>query len=415
MKTIDQTATRNQHQVFSIKDLSTRISFHVLSQDPNSRARCGKITTPHGEIFTPVFMPVGTQGTVKTLSPKELEEVGSQIILGNTYHLYLRPGEALIQQAGGLHKFVAWPKPILTDSGGYQVFSLAELRKIHADGVKFQSHIDGSYHEFTPESVIRTQRAFGSDIMMALDECPPFPSERSYVEKSMQLTTRWAERCWRAWQNSTSLYGHEQALFAIVQGGTFADLRRQSCEQLLAIDFPGYAIGGLAVGEPKSAMFEMVALCNELLPENKPRYLMGVGKPEDLIEAVSLGVDMFDCVIPTRNGRKGQVFTANGPLNLTNAIFRDDFTPIEETCDCYACRTFTRAYLRHLFQAEEILALRLGSLHNLRFYHRLMEQMRQAVTDGNFVEWKKAFFENYQIKQNESSMVDGYMETTKEA
>ncbi|MCI0699221.1 tRNA guanosine(34) transglycosylase Tgt [candidate division KSB1 bacterium] len=382
--------------------LETSFSFHVLSQNKDSLARCGKITTDHGEILTPVFMPVGTQGTVKTLSPQELEEVGSQIILGNTYHLYLRPGEALMQQAGGLHKFAAWPKPILTDSGGYQVFSLAELRKIHENGVKFQSHIDGSYHEFSPESVIRTQRALGSDIMMVLDECPPYPSERSYVEKSTLLTSRWAERCWHKWKNSAPLYGHEQVLFAIVQGSTYADLRRQSCEQLLAIDFPGYAIGGLAVGEPKSAMFEMIAVCNELLPENKPRYLMGVGKPEDLVEAVSLGIDMFDCVIPTRNGRKGQVFTANGPMNLTNLIFREDFRPIEEACDCYACRTFTRAYLRHLFQAEEILALRLGSLHNLYFYHRLMAQMRQAIADGNFVQWKKAFFEKYQIKQNES-------------
>jgi queuine tRNA-ribosyltransferase len=380
----------------------TSFSFHVLSQDSNTRARCGKITTDHGEILTPVFMPVGTQGTVKTLSPQELEDVGSQIILGNTYHLYLRPGEALMQQAGGLHKFAAWTKPILTDSGGYQVFSLAELRKIHENGVKFQSHIDGSYHEFSPESVIRTQRALGSDIMMVLDECPPYPSERSYVEKSTLLTSRWAERCWKAWKNTTPLYGHEQALFAIVQGSTYSDLRRQSCEQLLAIDFPGYAIGGLAVGEPKSAMFEMIAVCNELLSENKPRYLMGVGKPEDLVEAVGLGVDMFDCVIPTRNGRKGQVFTAAGAMNLTNLIFREDFRPIEEDCDCYACRTFTRAYLRHLFHAEEILALRLGSLHNLHFYHRLMAQMRRAIAAGDFVQWKKAFFQKYQIKQNQS-------------
>jgi queuine tRNA-ribosyltransferase len=393
----------------------TSFSFQVLSQDPGSRARCGKITTAHGEILTPVFMPVGTQGTVKTLSPQELEEVGAQIILGNTYHLYLRPGEALMQSAGGLHKFAAWNKPILTDSGGYQVFSLAALRKIHENGVKFQSHIDGSYHEFSPESVIRTQRALGSDIMMVLDECPPYPSEKSYVEKSTVLTSRWAERCWQAWKDSKPLYGHEQVLFAIVQGGTFADLRRRSCEQLLAFDFPGYAIGGLAVGEPKSAMFDMIVVCNELLPANKPRYLMGVGKPEDLVEAVSLGVDMFDCVIPTRNGRKGQVFTANGPMNLTNLIFREDFRPIAEDCDCYACRTFTRAYLRHLFHAEEILALRLGSLHNLRFYHCLMERMRQAITHGNFGQWKKAFLERYSNQSNQSLTVDGLSETSKEA
>jgi len=390
--------TNTENQASSIQHQGSNFKFQVLSQAPNTRARCGKITTDHGEILTPVFMPVGTQGTVKTLSPLELEEVGSQIILGNTYHLYLRPGEALMQQAGGLHKFANWNRPILTDSGGFQVFSLAELRKIHENGVKFQSHIDGSYHEFTPESVVRTQRALGSDIMMVLDECPPFPSERSYVEKSTQLTSRWAERCFQAWQNSSPLYGHSQALFAIVQGSTFLDQRRLSCEQLLACDFPGYAIGGLAVGEPKSAMFEMIQVCNELLPKNKPRYLMGVGKPEDLVEAVNLGVDMFDCVIPTRNGRKGQVFTANGPMNLTNLIFREDFRPIEESCDCYACRTFTRAYLRHLFHAEEILALRLGSLHNLRFYHRLMERMRGAIADGNFSQWRKAFYEKYPVK-----------------
>lgn len=398
MKMADQPAPSNQHPASSF-------SFQVLSQNPNTRARCGKITTAHGEILTPVFMPVGTQGTVKTLSPQELEEVGSQIILGNTYHLYLRPGEALMQQAGGLHKFAAWRKPILTDSGGYQVFSLSALRKIHENGVRFQSHIDGSYHEFTPEGVIRTQRALGSDIMMALDECPPYPSEKEYVAESTLLTTRWAERCRQEWQQTSPLYGHEQALFGIVQGGTFEELRRRSCEQLLALDFPGYAIGGLAVGEPKTAMFEMIALCNELLPENKPRYLMGVGKPEDLVEAVRLGVDMFDCVIPTRNGRKGQVFTASGPLNLTNAIFREDFVPIEETCNCYACCNFSRAYLRHLFQAQEILAMRLGSLHNLRFYHRLMEQMRQAIRSGAFPEWEKSFFEKYRTQSLESVAV----------
>jgi queuine tRNA-ribosyltransferase len=407
MQTNVQPATSNEQPAIGF-------SFQVLSQDNATRARCGKIATDHGEVLTPVFMPVGTQGTVKTLSPQELEDVGSQIILGNTYHLYLRPGEVLIQQAGGLHKFANWNKSILTDSGGYQVFSLAELRKIHENGVKFQSHLDGSYHEFTPESVVRTQRCLGSDIMMVLDECPPYPSERSYVEKSTRLTSRWAERCFQAWQNSSPLYGHSQALFAIVQGGTFPDLRRSSCEQLLAFDFPGYGIGGLAVGEPKSAMFEMIETCNQLLPENKPRYLMGVGKPEDLVEAVSRGVDMFDCVIPTRNGRKGQVFTATGPMNLTNLIFREDFRPIEEDCDCYACRTFTRAYLRHLFHAEEILALRLGSLHNLHFYHKLMKRMRGAIAAGNLVEWKKGFYNRYQIKPGESLTVDGTSTTPKE-
>jgi queuine tRNA-ribosyltransferase len=372
-------------------------SFRVLSQDSHSRARSGKITTGHGEILTPVFMPVGTQGTVKTLNRDELLEAGSQIILGNTYHLYLRPGEELIKQAGGLHKFANWPQPILTDSGGYQVFSLSGLRKIHKNGVRFQSHIDGSYHEFTPESVIRTQRALGSDFMMVLDECAPYPSERKYVENSIRLTSSWAERCLRAWQHSEGLYGHDQTLFAITQGGTHADLRRQSAEELLALEFPGYAIGGLAVGEPKPAMFAMLELSTEILPEHKPRYLMGVGKPEDLVNAVSLGVDMFDCVIPTRNGRKGQVFTAQGVLNLTNARFKDDFSPIEADCDCYACRIYTRAYLRHLFHAQEILAMRMASLHNIRFYHRLMAAMRDAIATGRFAAWRSHFFEIYPV------------------
>lgn len=372
-------------------------SFQVLSRDPKSRARCGKLNTAHGEILTPVFMPVGTQATVKTLARDELLEVGSQIILGNTYHLYLRPGEELLKQAGGLHGFASWPKPILTDSGGFQVFSLAALRQIHENGVRFQSHIDGSRHEFTPESVIRTQRALGSDFMMVLDECAPASSTREYVERSLQLTTAWAKRCLLAWQNSAGWYGHEQTLFAITQGGTFADLRQHSTEELLQLEFPGYAIGGLAVGEPKPAMLEMLELSTSLLPEHKPRYLMGVGKPEDLVQAVHLGVDMFDCVIPTRNGRKGQVFTMHGPLNLRNARFKEDFTPIEAACDCYACRTYSRAYLRHLFYAQEILALRMASLHNIRFYHRLMANMREAIARGAFVEWQAAFWREYRV------------------
>ncbi len=370
-------------------------SFQVLSQDPNTRARCGLITTSHGEILTPVFMPVGTQGTVKTLSRDELLEIGSQIILGNTYHLYLRPGEALLQNAGGLHKFANWPRPILTDSGGFQVFSLSALRKIHENGVRFQSHLDGSYHEFTPESVLRTQRALGSDFMMVLDECAPYPAEHSYVENSIKLTTRWAARCLQAWKNSSGLYGYDQTLFGITQGGTYADLRRQSTEELLALDFPGYAIGGLAVGEPGAARLEMLELSTEILPAPRPRYLMGVGKPEDLVNAVALGVDMFDCVIPTRNGRKGQVFTAQGTLNLTNTRFKEDFSPIEHDCDCYACRHYTRAYLRHLFHAQEILAMRMASLHNVRFYHRLMAAMRAAIAAGLFQTWQKGFFAQY--------------------
>lgn len=340
-------------------------------------------------------MPVGTQGTVKTLSPQELIDAGCQLILGNTYHLYLRPGEELIRRFGGLHKFANWPRAFLTDSGGYQVFSLAALRKIHENGVRFQSHLDGSSHEFTPESVVQTQRILGSDLMMVLDECPPYPIDKHYVADSLALTHKWAQRCFAAWKNSEPLYGCDQALFGIVQGGVHADLRRQSCEQLVAVGFSGYAIGGLSVGEPKSAMFEMTGVCAELLPRDRPRYLMGVGKPEDLVEAVSLGIDMFDCVIPTRNGRKGQVFTWNGPLNLTNQVFRDDERPIDERCGCYGCRTFSRGYIRHLFQAQELLALRLGSLHNVYFYEKLTESMREHVRIGDFAGWKRSFMSAY--------------------
>lgn len=375
--------------------MPNQFSFQVLFQDGSTSARYGRITTGHGEIDTPVFMPVGTQGTVKSLSPHELIDAGCQIILGNTYHLYLRPGEELIRRFGGLHKFANWPKPFLTDSGGYQVFSLAPLRRIHEHGVRFQSHIDGAYHEFTPESVVHTQRILGSDIMMVLDECPPYPIDRHYVVESLALTHKWAQRCFEAWKTSEPLYGGNQALFGIVQGGVHEDLRRQSCEQLMAIEFPGYAIGGLSVGEPKSAMFEITAACTEILPKDRPRYLMGVGKPEDLVEAVCLGVDMFDCVIPTRNGRKGQVFTWDGPLNLTNQIFREDQRPIDERCGCYACRTFSRGYIRHLFQAQELLALRLGSLHNVYFYQKLMEDMREHIRIGDFANWKKLFLSTY--------------------
>jgi queuine tRNA-ribosyltransferase len=376
--------------------MQNTFSFNVLSQDSSTSARCGRIITGHGEIDTPVFMPVGTQGTVKSLTPDELIDAGCKIILGNTYHLYLRPGEELIRHFGGLHKFANWPKAFLTDSGGYQVFSLAALRKIHEHGVRFQSHIDGSYHEFTPESVVQTQRILGSDIMMVLDECPPYPIDKNYVAESIELTHNWAQSCFDAWKKSEPLYGHDQALFGIVQGGVHEDLRRRSCEQLVSIECSGYAIGGLSVGEPKSAMFEMTGVCTELLPKDKPRYLMGVGKPDDLIEAVSLGVDMFDCVIPTRNGRKGQVFTWSGPMNLTNLIYRDDPQPIDETCGCYACRTFSRGYIRHLFQAQELLAMRLGSLHNIFFYQKLMGVMREHIRAGDFAVWKKSFLSTYQ-------------------
>jgi queuine tRNA-ribosyltransferase len=345
-------------------------------------------------------MPVGTQGTVKTLSPDEIEAVGSQIILGNTYHLYLRPGTEVIEQAGGLHRFASWSRPILTDSGGYQVFSLASLRKISQEGVVFQSHHDGSYHKFTPESVVEIQRSLGSDIMMVLDECPPYPSPEAYVAASNELTLAWAERAKAAFESSLPRYGYDQALFGIVQGGTYPHLRRESVEALVQLDFPGYAIGGLSVGEPKAALWEMTQICTELLPKNKPRYLMGVGKPDDLIRAIAFGIDMFDCVIPTRNGRKGQVFTWTGPLNLRNAQFKQDFRPIDESCGCYACRTFSRAYLRHLFQADEMLGMRLGTLHNLHFYHSLVAEAREQIAAGTFDKWQKSFLSQYKNLTN---------------
>ena len=371
------------------------LDFQVVHQDKTSKARLGRISTAHGEIQTPVFMPVGTQGTVKSLSPRELVDVGSQIILGNTYHLYLRPGHEIIERAGGLHKFSSWEKPILTDSGGYQVYSLSDLRKITDEGATFQSHHDGSYHELTPERAIEIQMSLGSDIMMVLDECPPYPSPESYLAESVERTKKWAQRCLVKWQNSEPKFGYKQSLFAIVQGSTDAKLRKVSAEALIEMDFPGYAIGGLSIGEPKPILFEMVAVCTDILPESKPRYLMGMGKPEDLVEGVSLGVDMFDCVIPTRNGRKGQLFTWSGTINLRNEAYKEDFLPVDETCKCYTCLNFSRAYLRHLFHSAELLGLRLGSLHNLYFYHQLTQQMRQSIESHNFNSWKRDFLNHY--------------------
>jgi queuine tRNA-ribosyltransferase len=369
--------------------------FEIQKKDRFSQARAGKLKLAHGIVETPIFMPVGTQGTVKTLSPDELEQIGAQIILSNTYHLYLRPGQKLIHQAGGLHKFMNWQRPILTDSGGYQVFSLAELSKVKIEGVRFQSHLDGSFHFFTPESVVEIQRNLGSDIMMALDECTTYPCMLDQAIESNKITLNWAQRSLNAFLDSNPLYGYEQTLFAIIQGSTYEEVRRQSATALVEMDFPGYAIGGLSVGEPKQAMFEMTKVCTEILPENKPRYLMGVGKPEDLVEAIGLGIDMFDCVMPTRNGRKGTVFTRDGPLVVKNATYKENFTPIDPECQCYTCRHFTRAYIRHLFKAEEILGMRLASLHNLYFYLEIMYQARMAIQQDRYQSWKKRFLSRY--------------------
>jgi queuine tRNA-ribosyltransferase len=363
--------------------------------DSQSKGRAGTLRTPHGTVKTPVFMPVGTQATVKTLSPSDLEDLGAQMILGNAYHLYLRPGDDLIKEAGGLHRFMGWSHPILTDSGGYQVFSLAELRKISDEGVRFQSHLDGSTHTFTPESAVDIQRNLGSDIMMVLDECSPYPCPYEEAMRANDRTLKWAERCLNRHQSTEPPLGRRQALFGIVQGSTYEFLRRVSIERLAEFDFEGYAIGGLAVGEPRNAMIEMTDLCTGLLPEAKPRYLMGVGKPEDLVEAIALGIDMFDCVIPTRNGRNGTVYTWNGKMVIKNQSYQKDFYPIDENCGCYACRHFSKAYLRHLFQADEMLGLRLATVHNLYFYTELVARAREKILNGNFENWKSDFFNQY--------------------
>jgi queuine tRNA-ribosyltransferase len=375
------------------------VEFKVIRHDKKSAARAGLLRTEHGTVRTPVFMPVGTQASVKTISPQELEQYGVQIILNNSYHLYLRPGPALVKAAGGLQKFSGWHHPILTDSGGYQIFSLAELNKITQDGLYFQSHIDGSYHSFTPEKVIEIQRDLGSDIMMVLDECLPYPCEHATAKKSNRITLNWAQRSLQAFNSVAARHSYSQAVFAIVQGSVYADLRCECVSELCAMEFPGYAIGGLSVGEPKSALYEMTQLCAELLPAKKPRYLMGVGKPEDLLQCIEYGIDMFDCIIPTRNGRNGSAFTASGPLVIKNALYRDQFIPLDEHCDCYTCKNFSRAYLRHLFQAKELLVLRLISIHNVYFFVQLLEKARRAIIAGNFMEWKKYFLNKYQHKE----------------
>ncbi len=365
------------------------VTFELVKKSRESKARLGNLHTPHGSVETPVFMPVGTQATVKAMSPRELEEIGARIILSNTYHLYLRPGHELVREAGGLHKFMAWNGPILTDSGGFQVFSLGELRKITEEGVEFRSHIDGSQHLFTPEKVMEIEMALGADIAMAFDECVEYPTTYEYARQSMERTTRWAERCLKAHHRE------DQALFGIIQGSMFRDLREQSARDLVQMDFPGYAVGGLSVGEEKSLMYDVLDYTVPLIPENKPRYLMGVGSPDCLIEGALLGIDMFDCVLPTRIARNGTVFTKTGKLVIRNGRYKNDFLPLDPSCDCYACRTFTRAYIRHLFNVEEILGLRLTTIHNLTYLLKLMERIRQAIREDSLLELREEFYRNY--------------------
>lgn len=352
----------------------------------------GELFTGHGVIQTPVFMPVGTQGTVKAVTQRALEsEIGAEIILANTYHLYLRPGTRILEQAGGLHRFMNWRKPILTDSGGFQVYSLSELRKLKKDGVEFRSHLDGSTHFFSPRKVIEIERSIGSDIMMPLDECTPFPCEYEYAKKSKLLTSEWAVLNRQAFDSTVPLYGHEQYLFGIVQGSVYKDLRESSAKDLMKLDFDGYSIGGLAVGEPVELMYELVDFTTDLISEEKPRYLMGVGRPENILEAIARGVDMFDCVMPTRNARNAYLFTSAGIVSMRNAAYKDDFQPLDGNCDCYTCRNFSRSYLRHLFNAKEILALVLATTHNLSFYLNLVREARERIIDGSFIDWKNEF------------------------
>ncbi|NLI93619.1 MAG: tRNA guanosine(34) transglycosylase Tgt [Peptococcaceae bacterium] len=366
------------------------VKLQVLKKDTKTKARLGKLYTPHGIVDTPVFMPVGTQATVKTMSPEELKDIDAKIILSNTYHLYLRPGHELIKKAGGLHRFMNWDGTILTDSGGFQVFSLGDLRKISEEGVEFRSHLDGSKQFLSPEKSIEVQMALGSDIVMAFDECTPYPSTHEYAEKSAQRTTRWLKRC----KDSLTTTG-TQALFGIVQGGMFEDLRKQSAREVTELDLPGYAIGGLSVGESKEIMYEVLDYTVPLLPENKPRYLMGVGSPDALIEGAIRGIDMFDCVLPTRIARNGTAMTRFGKLVIRNAEFADDFSPIDPTCDCYTCRNYSRAYIRHLIKADEIFGLRLMTIHNLRFLINVMGEIRQAIQEENLLEYRNKFFAEY--------------------
>jgi queuine tRNA-ribosyltransferase len=382
----------------------TRI-FEVVATGAGTKARAGRLWTAHGVVETPVFAPVGTQGAVKTLLSQDLEKLKIQLILANTYHLYLRPGVEVVQKAGGLHRFMSWDGAILTDSGGYQVFSMEQLRRITVEGVEFRSHIDGSLHFLSPEKATEIQLALGSDILMCFDECPPYPCTEDHARRALEMTFRWAKRCQKAFASPQPSPGGrgrqspgeaEPLLYGITQGSIYPALRRESTLQLVDLDFAGYALGGLSLGEPRSATLDMMALSSELLPQDKPRYLMGVGTPEDLWEAVGWGIDQFDCVLPTRNGRNGQLFTSRGKLNMKNAPFREDFSPPDPDCDCDLCVRYSRAYLHHLFRAGELGALRLASLHNVAFLIKLMRKIRQTIIDGTFLAEKKKFLETYQ-------------------
>lgn len=370
------------------------MDFKLQATDTNGAARAGLITTDHGQIETPIFMPVGTVGSVKGVHMRELrDDIKAQIILGNTYHLYLRPGTEILRQAGGLHKFNSWDRPILTDSGGFQVFSLAANRKLKEEGAYFRSHIDGTKHLFTPEGVVDIQRTIGADIMMALDECPPGTSDYSYARKSLDLTLRWLRRGWDRYTSTEGLYGYRQAYFPIVQGCTYPDLRRESAKFVADLGADGNAIGGLAVGEPAEVMYDMIEVVNEILPTDRPRYLMGVGTPANILEAIDRGVDMMDCVMPTRNGRNGMLFTPDGIMNMRNKKWADDFSPIDETSECFVDQVYSKAYLRHLFIAQELLAMQIASIHNLAFYLWLVREARKHILAGDFKPWKTEMVE----------------------
>ena len=366
------------------------VNYELIKKDSRTKARRGRVNTPHGPIETPVFMPVGTAGTVKAMKPEEVRDMGAQIILGNTYHLYLRPGHEVVKAAGGLHKFMNWERAILTDSGGFQVFSLGAMRKISEEGVEFRSHIDGSKHMLSPEKSMEIQNALGSDIMMAFDECAPYPADRNYVKNSLERTTRWLKRCKEYHKNT-----EQQSLFGIMQGGMYKDLRKQSAEEIVELDLPGYAIGGLSVGEPKEIMYEVMDDCVDYLPADKPRYLMGVGSPDCLFEGVERGIDMFDCVLPTRIARHGMAMTSQGRVNIKNAKYERDFTPLDPNCDCYTCRNYSKAYLRHLFKSDEILSSMLMTTHNLHFLVNTMAGIRKAIEEDRFLEYKKEFYDSY--------------------